>query len=295
MADYRERDHRGNRPTGSRGMGRSSRERARIAARRRKLRRRRRMIQIAMRIGVLAAAVFAVVLITTKIGKPSPEKGTVSAAGLDESGGMKGPVKVVQTPPDYDVQLLTVNEYSRPGTPIDEVKGIVVHYTANPGTTAMQNRSYFEGLKDSHATSASSHFIIGMDGELVQCIPCNEVAYASNDRNNDTISIECCIPDDTGKFTDDTYDTLVHLIAWLCGRYGLTTEQVIRHYDITGKMCPKYYVEHEDEWDRLKRDVWQYIEDYGVLSTETAQFTYLPMPICGAAGIGAGGNIKNCI
>ena len=180
------------------------------------------------------------------------------------------PERIVDTPPDYDVQLLSINEYSRPGIELEQVNGIVVHYTANPGTTAMQNRSYFEGLKDSHDTSASSHFIIGMDGELVQCIPCNEVAYASNDRNNDTISVECCIPDDTGKFTDDTYKTLVHLIAWLCGRYGLTTEQVIRHYDITGKMCPKYYVEHEDAWDKLKRDVEQYIEDYGVLSEGVA-------------------------
>lgn len=270
MTAYREMDYRGSRSTGSRGTGRSSRERARIAARRRKLRRRRRMMQIAMRIGVLAAAVIVIVLIAIKIGKPASEGGMVSAAGVDEANGTKGPTKIVQTPPDYDVQLLTINEYSRPGTPIDEVNGIVVHYTANPGTTAMQNRSYFEGLKDSHDTSASSHFIIGMDGELVQCIPCNEVAYASNDRNNDTISIECCIPDDTGKFTDDTYDTLVHLIAWLCGRYGLTTEQVIRHYDITGKMCPKYYVEHEDAWDKLKRDVEQYIEDYGVMSGEAA-------------------------
>ncbi len=270
MTEYRERDYRRNRRTGSRGAGRSSRDRARIAARRRRLRRRRRMMQIAMRIGMLAAAVFLIVLIAVKIGKPTSDRGTVSAAGLDESKGTKGPTKVIQTPPDYDVQLLTINEYSRPGTAIDEVNGIVVHYTANPGTTAMQNRSYFEGLKDSHDTSASSHFIIGMDGELVQCIPCNEVAYASNDRNNDTISVECCIPDDTGKFTDDTYKTLVHLIAWLCGRYGLTTEQVIRHYDITGKMCPKYYVEHEDAWDKLKRDVEQYIEDYGVLSEGVA-------------------------
>ncbi|MFR8755306.1 MAG: hypothetical protein ACLVG5_00555 [Clostridium sp.] len=38
----------------------------------------------------------------------------------------------------------------------------MVHYTANPGTTAQQNRDYFEGLKDSHETHASSHFVIGL-------------------------------------------------------------------------------------------------------------------------------------
>lgn len=140
-----------------------------------------------------------------------------------------------RNPPDYDVQLLTINDYSRPGLAIDQVNGIVVHYTANPGTTAQQNRDYFEGLKDSHETHASSHFVIGLDGELIQCIPCKEISYASNDRNNDTISIECCIPDDTGRFNDATYQTLVHLVAWLCGRYDLTMDDVIRHYDVTGK------------------------------------------------------------
>ena len=70
--------------------------------------------------------------------------------------------KVVENPPDYDVQLLTINDYSRPGLAIDQVNGIVVHYTANPGTTAQQNRDYFEGLKDSHETHASSHFVIGL-------------------------------------------------------------------------------------------------------------------------------------
>lgn len=180
----------------------------------------------------------------------------------------KARVKVVEDAPDYDVQLLTINEYSRPGKPIDKITGIVVHYTANPETTAKQNRDYFEGLKDSHETSASSHFIIGIDGELIQCIPCNEISYASNERNHDTISIECCIPDDTGKFTDETYQTLVHLSAWLCGRYDLDTEDIIRHYDVTGKICPKYFVEHEDAWEQFKEDVEQYIEDYGVIPQE---------------------------
>lgn len=40
------------------------------------------------------------------------------------------------TQPEMDVQLLDINPYSRPGTTIDHVNGIVVHYTANPGSTA---------------------------------------------------------------------------------------------------------------------------------------------------------------
>ena len=60
--------------------------------------------------------------------------------------------------PDIDVELLTPNEYSRPGIATNKITGIVVHYTANPGATAMNNRDYFEGLKDSHITKASSNF-----------------------------------------------------------------------------------------------------------------------------------------
>ena len=138
--------------------------------------------------------------------------------------------------PDWVVEdLIRVNKYSRPGTPLKQVNGIVVHYTANPGTTAEQNRSYFDGLADTGETSASSHFVIGIDGTVIQCVPLSEIAYASNDRNADTISIECCHPDESGKFSEATYDSLVRLVKWLEETYNLEPEDVIRHYDVTGK------------------------------------------------------------
>lgn len=151
---------------------------------------------------------------------------------------------------------LTPNEYSRPGKELKEVNAIVVHYVGNPGTTAAQNRSYFENLKDTHATSASSHYIIGLEGEIIQCVPLNEISYASNNRNKDTIAIECCHPDETGQFTTATYKSLVKLVAALCRTYDLDPETgIIRHYDVTGKYCPLYYVNHEDEWYGFKLDV----------------------------------------
>lgn len=166
----------------------------------------------------------------------------------------------VEEAPDYDVELLTVNPYSRPGIAMAKVKGIVIHYTANPGSTAMQNRDYFEGLKDSKITKASSHFIVGIDGEIVQCIPTAEIAYASNGRNTDTIAIECCHEKEDGKFNKKTYNSLVHLTAWLCGKFQLSADDVIRHYDVTGKKCPLYFVEHEDAWEQFKQDVENYTE-----------------------------------
>ena len=163
--------------------------------------------------------------------------------------------------PAMEVDLLTVNEYSRPGIALDQVNGIVIHYTANPGSSAKSNRDYFENLQSSHTTKASSHFIVGLDGEIVQCIPTAEIAYASNDRNSDTIAIECCHPDETGKFGDATYSSVINLTAWLCKKFGIGADQVIRHYDVTGKDCPKYYVENPEAWDQFKADVAAKLEE----------------------------------
>ena len=157
--------------------------------------------------------------------------------------------------PPLDVQLLTPNPYSRPQIELREIKGVVIHYIANPGSTAQANRDYFENLKDTQTTKASSHFVVGLEGEIIQCIPSKEIAYTSNDRNVDTLSIETCHPDETGEFTTATYDAVVELTGWLCYRHGLTASDVIRHYDVTGKICPKYFVDNEDAWEQFLRDV----------------------------------------
>ncbi len=157
--------------------------------------------------------------------------------------------------PELDVELLSISPYNRPGLALNQVNGIVIHYTANPGASAIANRDYFEGLKDGSKTSASAHFIVGLDGEIVQCIPTSEMAYASNDRNGDTLAIECCHPDESGKFNRKTYKSLVNLTAWLCQKFNLSADNVIRHYDVTGKDCPKYFVENEKAWKHFKKDV----------------------------------------
>lgn len=162
--------------------------------------------------------------------------------------------------PEMAVDLLTINEYSRPGEMLPEVKNIFVHYTANAGTTAEQNKSYFQSLAETHERSASAHFIIGFDGVIVQCIPTKEIAYAVAKRNYDSISIECCYLEENGKFTKETYDTLIELTAWLLHKYELEPEDVLRHYDEGGKNCPKYYVEHEDSWQRFLQDLEEYME-----------------------------------
>ena len=128
--------------------------------------------------------------------------------------------------PDYvQADLLTVNPWSRPGTPLEKIDGIVIHYVGNPGTTAKANRNYFESLSSGETeTYASSHFIVG--------------------------------PDETGAFSPAAYQQVVELTAWLCRTFDLDPDtDVIRHYDVTEKLCPLYYVEHPEAWDAFRADV----------------------------------------
>ena len=163
--------------------------------------------------------------------------------------------------PELAVDLLTINEYSRPGETLPEVNSIFIHYTANAGTTAEQNRSYFESLAESHERSASAHFVIGIYGTIVQCIPTKEIAYAVKGRNYDSISIECCYMQENGKFETATYDSLIELTAWLLHKYELEPEDVLRHYDEGGKHCPNFYVENEEAWDRFLADLEIYMRN----------------------------------
>lgn len=164
----------------------------------------------------------------------------------------------LKAPDWYTQDFFDINPYSRPGTKRGEINDIVIHYVANPGTSARQNWRYFNNLAvqtGNDKTSASSHYIIGIDGEILQGIPLDEIAYANYPRNEDTVSIECCHPDDTGEFTEATKESLVKLTAWLCRELKLSEKHVIRHYDVIGKDCPKYYVEHEDEWKDLLKAI----------------------------------------
>ena len=249
-------------------MSNEERRRKEVYLARRRRRKLQRRIQIIKRVVIVGFAVFLIVFGMTRIFKKNdtPDEVQARKEALQTSKEKKEQgfqQKVIGQDPDYQVELLTPNPYSRPQTALEEVKGIVVHYTANPGTTAIQNRSYFESLKDTQKTKASSHFVVGLEGEIVQCIPSTEISYASNDRNVDTLSIECCHKDETGQFTQETYDSLVELTAWLCGKFNLPVSNVIRHYDVTGKECPIYYVKNEDAWERFKEDVQKYLDTYG--------------------------------
>lgn len=151
--------------------------------------------------------------------------------------------------------LLTPNKYSRPQIPLKSVKKVVLHYVGNPKSSAMANRNYFENQKNG-GRYVSSHYIVGLEGEILRCIPENEVAYCSNQANTYSISIECCHPDATGKFTNATTASAAELCAYLLKKYGLSVDDLIRHYDVTGKQCPLWFVPTKYQSESVANARW---------------------------------------
>lgn len=169
---------------------------------------------------------------------------------------------------NINTQLLNKNKYSRPGSKRSKTTKIAWHYIGNPGTSAIANRNYFNNAPN-HKTYASSHYIIGLNGEIIQCIPEDEIAYTTNDANSYSIGIEMCHPDNSGKFNLATYNAAVELGADLAKRYKLNPlKDFIRHYDVTKKSCPKYWVDNPKEWEQFKQDVYNKIN-----TTQTKKYT----------------------
>lgn len=237
----------------------SPRERRLLRERIRRRKRRRRLLLAGIGIALTAECICIVLLVRSTAGARSDTE-TVAVAELTEDTAeerkVQGiPASIFYEHPTWTEDYLTPNEYSRPGDALEEVNSIFVHYTANKNTSAAQNRSYFEQLGETGERSASAHFIIGTEGEIIQCIPLDEIAYAVKTRNMDSVSIECCYSSDDGSFTQETYDSLVRLLAWLTDAYDLDADDILRHYDCGGKKCPLYYVDRPDAWEQMKEDV----------------------------------------
>jgi len=163
-------------------------------------------------------------------------------------------------------ELLTLGaKHGRTGQPMTSM-GIVVHYVGNPGSSALANRNYFES--GSGGNGVSAHYIVGLNGEIIQCIPENERAMhagksygakweaMAKTNNSRFIGIEVCHPDSGGKFSDITQKSLVALVADICQRYKFNPlKDVYRHYDVCGKACPLFYVNNPADWAKLVQDV----------------------------------------
>lgn len=176
--------------------------------------------------------------------------------------------------------FLTPNKYSRPQIPLKEVKKIAVHYVGSPNSSAIANRNYFENCKEG-GRYVSSHYIVGLKGEVIQCIPLDEWSYCTNQANGYSISIETCHPKSDGVFNDNTYVSLCELCAMLLKKFNLTTNDLIRHYDVTQKQCPLHWspTKYQSQavatarWNRFKQDVQTVMDGGKVTRNNTVDIT----------------------
>jgi N-acetylmuramoyl-L-alanine amidase CwlA len=147
-----------------------------------------------------------------------------------------------------------------------------MHYTDHPGQTPIGAWRYFNDPTKSRY--AGIHYCVGMDGEVYEFTdPERVVWHAGAEEYTDwwtqhcprwaknqpcrtpnwiCIGIEVCHPDPTGKWTEKGEKSAALLAKHLLKRYNLGVSNVIRHYDVTGKLCPKWYVERPEEWHRFK-------------------------------------------
>lgn len=184
---------------------------------------------------------------------------------------------------------IQVNSFSRPGRIRPETKAIILHWVANPGTSARANRDYFASLAKQTTAPfryASAQFIVGLEGEVLRVIPEDEVAWHCGSSQLDpvsgqiytdwarevigprwasrwstpnyaTVGIELCHPDASGKFSAETEAAAAELAARLCIQYKLDPLVALgRHFDVVGwKDCPKWWVQNPDLWEALRHRV----------------------------------------
>jgi N-acetylmuramoyl-L-alanine amidase len=141
------------------------------------------------------------------------------------------------------------------------IKYIVIHYTGNDGDTDENNGKYFQGAN----RNASAHYFVD-DDSITQSVPDDFVAWHCGGktykhrlcRNSNSIGIEICDDVKNGKIypSAQTITNVLELVVFLMKKYNIPKENVIRHYDVTGKHCPEYWVD-DTKW---KSEFWNKIE-----------------------------------
>ncbi len=141
----------------------------------------------------------------------------------------------------------------------EPIEYIVVHYTANNGDRAEGNGNYFAQPN----RNASAHYFID-ENTVVQSIKeddtawhCGAKSYKHEKcRNNNSIGVEMCSEkDNSGQYyiNQETQNTAIAVVKMLMGKYNIPLKNVLRHYDVTGKMCPEPFVRNQVQWLDFKK------------------------------------------
>ena len=143
-----------------------------------------------------------------------------------------------------------------------KIKYIVIHYTANKGDTALANVKYFAN----NAVTASAHFFVD-ESCIYSSVPVSDTAYHCGGglqtngghsfyklcTNSNSIGIEMCLLDKKGNVKNNVYIKCTELVRELMKKYNIPPERVIRHWDVTGKECPKPFIgDNNAYWQDFK-------------------------------------------
>lgn len=161
-------------------------------------------------------------------------------------------------------KLLTPDNYT-PGN-LNRIKYIVIHYVGATGG-AKANCEYYA----SKYIGASAHYYVGFQGEVWQSVEDYNIAwhcgtkgkyYHSACRNSNSIGIELCVRNKGSQadvsrdwyFEDATIDAAINLTKELMKKYNIPVDHVIRHYDVTHKICPNPFVYNHTKhtWSTFK-------------------------------------------
>lgn len=138
------------------------------------------------------------------------------------------------------------------------IRYIVVHYTANKGDTAKNNADYFART----TTKTSAHYFVD-EKEVWQSVGEQDTAYHCGAdtykhpfcRNGNSIGVEMCLLDKAGNIRPGTIDTALSVVRQLMAAYDIPIDRVLRHYDVTGKNCPRPMVENPQLWEDFKKEL----------------------------------------
>ena len=168
--------------------------------------------------------------------------------------------------PNMIKQFMKINKYGRPGIKRSKTTKIAWHFTGQHDVSAKNTVSYFSnvvanGYKvNGRYIYASSHLVIGLNGETYHIVPFDEIAYTTNDANYYSIGVECATTGSDDHYTDEEYVSMVKTGAWLAQTRKLDPRKdFIRHYDVTGKICPRYFVNNVKAWKQFKLDCYNYM------------------------------------
>lgn len=161
---------------------------------------------------------------------------------------------------------------------VNRIKYIVVHYTGNNGDTALANTNYFKSYR-----GASAHYFVD-ETSVYQSIDDKNIAWhcGANSykhpycRNSNSIGVELCsYKNGNGHFAfkPKTVTNAVNLVKELMAKYNVQITNVIRHYDVTGKICPEPYVRDSNAWNDFKTRLTETKTEEDVEVVETINIT----------------------